>query len=261
MMSSNLSKFIAPLIVLIVVLGLWHWSAERSLVPSYILPAPTIVMDRLLGTLPLMLSFSVITGIEILVGFGLAVLLGVVFAWLIAHVRLFEDAFYPWLVFVQVVPKVALGPLLVVWMGVGFLPKVLISFLLAFFPVMIDTLVGLKSVSRDYVFLLRSMGASPMKRFWRFQLPYALPHIFASLKVAVTLAAVGAIVGEFIGADKGLGYALIVATGTMDTALLFVALIWISGLSLVLYAAVGVLERIFVSWHAVARHNELRTAA
>jgi NitT/TauT family transport system permease protein len=100
-----------------------------------------------------------------------------------------------------------------------------------------------------------------MKRFWRFQLPYALPHIFASLKVAVTLAAVGAIVGEFIGADKGLGYALIVATGTMDTPLLFVALIWISGLSLVLYAAVGVLERIFVSWHAVARHNELRTAA
>ncbi len=257
-MSSNVSKLIAPLAVLIVVLALWHWSAERSLIPSYVLPAPTVVLDRLLATLPLMLSYSAVTSIEILVGFGLAVLLGVTFAWLIAYVQLFEDAFYPWLVFVQVVPKVALGPLLVVWMGVGFLPKVLISFLLAFFPIMIDTLVALKSVSRDYVFLLRSMGARPMKRFWRFQLPHALPHIFASLKIAITLAAVGAIVGEFIGADKGLGYALIVATGTMDTTLLFVALIWISVLSLVLYAAVGILERTFISWHATARHNELR---
>ncbi len=257
-MRRPLSKLIAPLVVLIVMLGLWHWSAERSLIPSYVLPAPTVVLERLLSTVPLMLSYSLVTAVEILVGFGLAVVLGVIFAWLIAHVQLFEDAFYPWIVFVQVVPKVALGPLLVVWMGVGFLPKVLISFLLAFFPVMIDTLVGLKSVSRDYVFLLRSMGATPLKRFWRFQLPHALPHIFGSLKIAVTLAAVGAIVGEFIGADKGLGYALIVATGTMDTTLLFVALIWISALSLVLYAAVGALERVFVSWHATARHSELR---
>jgi NitT/TauT family transport system permease protein len=256
-MRRPLSKLIAPLVVLIVVLALWHWSAERSLIPSYVLPAPTVVLERLLSTIPLMLSYSLVTTIEILVGFGLAVVLGVIFAWLIAHVQLFEDAFYPWIVFVQVVPKVALGPLLVVWMGVGFLPKVLISFLLAFFPVMIDTLVGLKSVSRDYVFLLRSMGATPLKRFWRFQLPHALPHIFASLKVAVTLAAVGAIVGEFIGADKGLGYALIVATGTMDTTLLFVALAWISVLSLVLYAAVGLLERVFISWHSSARHSEL----
>ena len=143
---------------------------------------------------------------------------------------IFEQAFYPWLVFIQVLPKVALGPLLVVWFGVGFLPKALVSFLLAFFPIMIDTLVGLKSVQRDYVFLLRSMGASPLKRFLLFQLPYALPHIFASLKVAITLAVVGAIVGEFIGADKGLGYVLIVATGTLDTVLIFVALVWISAL-------------------------------
>jgi NitT/TauT family transport system permease protein len=170
----------------------------------------------------------------------------------------FEQAFYPWIVFVQVLPKVALGPLLVVWLGIGFLPKALVSFLLAFFPIMIDTLAGLKSVQRDHVFLLRSMGASPWKKFMQFQLPHALPYIFASLKVAITLAVVGAIVGEFIGADNGLGYVLISATGTMDTVLLFVALVWISVLSLLLYATVSLFERIFVSWHAAARHDQIR---
>ena len=122
---------------------------------------------------------------------------------------------------------------------------------------MIDTLIGLKSVQRDYIFLLRSMGATPLRRFLGFQLPHALPFIFAGLKVAVTLAAVGAIVGEFIGADKGLGYVLIVATGTMDTVLIFVALLWISLISLLFYALVGLFERFFVS--GMPRHATTRS--
>jgi NitT/TauT family transport system permease protein len=259
-MNDKLAKILYPTAVLILVMALWQWGADRSLFPSYILPAPSEVALRTQATFSVMLDHAAVTTMEIILGFALALVLGVLLAWLIAFVRVFEQAFYPWLVFIQVLPKVALGPLLVVWMGVGYLPKILVSFLLGFFPIMIDTLVGLKSVPRDYTFLLRSMGAGPLKRFWRFQLPYALPHIFASLKVGITLAAVGAIVGEFIGADKGLGYVLIVATGTMDTTLLFVALIWISVLSLLLYAVVGGFERIFVSWHAVARHAEVRDA-
>jgi NitT/TauT family transport system permease protein len=259
-MNDRVARILYPAIVFALMIAVWQWGADRSLFPAYVLPAPSEVANRTIATWSVMAGHAVVTTLEILLGFALAMLLGVVFAWLIAYSRLFEQAFYPWLVFIQVLPKVALGPLLVVWIGVGFLPKVLVSFLLAFFPIMIDTLVGLKSVPRDYVFLLRSMGAGPLKRFWRFQLPYALPHIFASLKVGITFAAVGAIVGEFIGADKGLGYVLIVATGTMDTTLLFVALVWISVLSLVLYALVGFFERIFVSWHATARHSELRDA-
>jgi NitT/TauT family transport system permease protein len=260
-MKDSVARVVYPTVVLIVVVALWQWGADKSLFPSYILPAPSMVAVRTTETMTIMFGHAVVTTMEILLGFALAVLLGVFLAWMIAYVRVFEQAFYPWLVFIQVLPKVALGPLLVVWIGIGFVPKVLVSFLLAFFPIMIDTLVGLKSVPRDYVFLLRSMGAGPLRRFWRFQLPYALPHIFASLKVGITLAAVGAIVGEFIGADKGLGYVLIVATGTMDTTLLFVALVWISLLSLLLFALVVLFERIFVSWHAAARHSELRDAA
>lgn len=257
-MNDIISRIVYPTLVFVVLVLAWQWGAQRSLFPAYVLPAPSTIAVRAAVTVPVMLEHAAVTTVEILCGFVLAIVLGVILAWMLAHVRIFQQAFYPWLVFIQVVPKVALGPLLVVWVGIGFLPKVLVSFLLAFFPIMIDTLVGLKSVQRDYVFLLRSMGASPLKRFVHFQLPHALPHIFAALKVGITLAAVGAIVGEFIGADKGLGYVLIVATGTMDTVLIFVALAWISLLSLLLYALVCVFERVFVSWHTSMRHGEIR---
>jgi NitT/TauT family transport system permease protein len=260
-MRDMVPAIVYPSLVFVTLIFFWQLGADRSLFPAYVLPAPSAIALRLWATTPLMFSHAVVTTTEILCGFALAVVLGVFLAWMLAHVRAFEQAFYPWLVFIQVLPKVALGPLLVVWVGIGFLPKALVSFLLAFFPVMIDTLVGLKSVERDFVFLLRSMGTRPLTRFLRFQLPHALPHIVASLKVAVTFAAVGAIVGEFIGADRGLGYVLIVATGTLDTVLIFVALVWISLLSMVLYGLVCWAERIFVSWHAVARHSEIRDSA
>jgi NitT/TauT family transport system permease protein len=260
-MNDLVARIVYPIVVFIVVVAAWQWGASRELFPAYILPAPSIIALRVAATLPIMFGHAVVTTTEILCGFILAVIFGVLLAWMLAHIRIFEQAFYPWLVFIQVLPKVALGPLLVVWLGVGFLPKALVSFLLAFFPIMIDTLVGLKSAQRDYVFLLRSMGASRVKRFLLFQLPFALPHIFASFKVAITLAVVGAIVGEFIGADRGLGYVLIVATGTLNTVLMFVALAWISALSMLLYAVVCLFEYVFVSWHAAARRLETRDAA
>ncbi len=223
--------------------------------PAYILPSPGAVSERFVETAPLLAWNSAVTAGEVLCGFLLAIAVGISLAWLVAYVRIFEQAFYPWLVLVQVVPKVAIGPLLVVWMGVGFAPKVLVSFLLAFFPIMIETLSGLQSVQRDSLFLLRSMGAQPLKTFWHFHLPHALPHIFASLKVAITLAVVGAIVGEFIGANEGLGYVLIVSTGNLDTVLMFVALIWVSALSLVLYTTIIILEHYFISWHSSVRRE------
>src|SRR5690606_27960488 len=144
-------------------------------------------------------------------------------------------------------------PLIIIWLGFGLLPKVLISFLLAFFPIMIDTIIGMKSVERDAVFLLRSMGAGPRRIFFNLRLPNALPHIFGSLKVAVTLATVGALLGEFIGADNGLGYVLIFANGSMDTTLMFAALVWISVLALAFYALVSLAEKVFLSWHVSQR--------
>lgn len=245
----------APLAVFVIVILAWEAGARSGLFPPYILPAPSAIAARCIATFSLLASHCLITSAEIVLGFLLAAVVGIALAALIVYVRIIEEAIYPWLVVVQVLPKVALGPLFVVWLGVGFVPKVVISFLLAFFPIMIDSIIGLRSINRDSVFLLQSMGANRLKRFYFLQLPNALPHIFGSLKVAITLATVGAIVGEFIGADKGLGYTLVLATGTIDTVLIFVALIWITVLSLLFFALISALERLCVSWHTSWRQD------
>jgi NitT/TauT family transport system permease protein len=254
-MPDSAARIVYPFAILIVCLIVWAWVVDHSLVPAYVLPAPTDVLDRLRSSFSLLAMHTATTAYEVFCGFLLAIFVGVTLAWLIAHSKIFKQAFYPWLIFIQVIPKVAIGPLLVVWIGVGFLPKVLVSFLLAFFPVLIDTLSGLRSVQRESTYLLQSMGSSPYKSFRYFHLPHALPHIFASLKVAITFAVVGAVVGEFIGADKGLGYVLIVSTGNLDTVLMFVALIWTSVMSLAFYGIIIVLEAIFLSWHPSQREE------
>ncbi|HUA55278.1 MAG TPA: ABC transporter permease [Candidatus Sulfotelmatobacter sp.] len=246
-----------PALIFVVLVAGWEAGARAGLFPRYLLPAPSDVLARCLTTADLMGWHALMTCDEIVVGFVLAASVGVLLAAVIVFVRPFEQAIYPWLVVVQVVPKVAIGPLLVVWLGIGFLPKIVISFLLAFFPVLISTMVGLRSVQQDSVFLLRSMGAGPLKCFVYLQLPNALPQIFGSLKVAITLAIVGALVGEFVGADHGLGYVLVVSTGTLDTVLMFVAFVWITGVSLLLYALVAVVEKLCVSWHVSQRSGPL----
>jgi NitT/TauT family transport system permease protein len=248
-----------PSLIFVVVIAAWELGARNGLFPTYILPAPSLIVVRLASTWQLMLPHCLATCGEVILGFLLAVVVGIFLAAIIVYVRALEQAIYPWLVVIQVVPKVALGPLFVVWLGVGFFPKILIAFLLAFFPIMIDSIVGLRSIHRDSIFLLKSMGAGHTKRFFYLHLPNALPHIFGSLKVAITLAMVGAIVGEFIGAEKGLGYVLVVATGMLDTVLIFVALAWITAVSILFFMIISVLEKFFVSWHASLRNDGFAT--
>ena len=240
-------------LIFVVLCALWEAGARAGLYPPYVLPAPSAISFRLRDTAGILFYQMLVTAGEILAGFFLAVAIGVLLAAAVVFVRFIERAVYPWLVVIQVIPKVALGPLLIVWLGFGYFPKILISFLLAFFPIMIDTIIGMKSVEPEAIFLLRSMGAGDVKIFYFLRLPNALPHVFGSLKVAITLATVGALVGEFIGADRGLGYVLILANGSMDTTLMFAALVWISLLALAFYAAVAWTERACLRWHVSHR--------
>jgi NitT/TauT family transport system permease protein len=242
-----------PTAVFVLLIAAWEIAARTGVLPAYVVPAPSAILVRFVSTFHLMLWHSALTSYEIFAGFLLGTVVGIGLAGLILSVRVFEQALYPWLVVLQVVPKVAIGPLLVVWLGVTVTPKILIAFLLAFFPVMIAAISGLRSADASGVLLLRSMGASAVKRFWYLQLPNALPQILASMKVAVTLAVVGAIVGEFVGADEGLGYVLITAAGSLDAVLMFVALLWITLISLVFYAAVAWFEQVIVGWHVSIR--------
>ncbi|MGH6673698.1 MAG: ABC transporter permease [Xanthobacteraceae bacterium] len=242
--------FIVGFVLIVVV---WEAGARLGLYPPYLLPAPSTIARRFVDTFGTMVPQMVVTAIEIAIGFVIALVGGVLMAGLTSFFKFVERALYPWLVITQVIPKIALGPLFIVWLGFGLLPKVLIAFLLAFFPIMIGTMIGLRSVERNSIFLLRTMGAGRMGIFWYVQLPNALPHLFGSLKVAITLAAVGAIVGEFIGANNGLGYVLVLSNGTLDTSLMFVSLVWISVLALAFYGVVVVAERLLLHWHVSQR--------
>ncbi len=178
----------------------------------------------------------------------------------ISYSRTVESFVYPLLVFSQSVPKVAIAPLFVVWFGFGIVPKVIAAFLLGFFPVVVSTVQGFKSVEPDVIDLARSMGANPLKIFLKFRLPQALPSIFSGLKVSVTLAVVGAVVGEFVGSNSGIGFVLQRATGTFDLPLMFAALVVLSTLGVLLFLAVELVERWLMPWHASQRHDMNATA-
>lgn len=228
---------------------LWEAGVRFGEVPAYLLPPPSMILMRIISDYRALFMHTMVTVNEVLIGFALAIAVSIPLAALLAQFRSLERAFYPILVASQTVPKVAIAPLFVVWFGFGLLPKILIAFLICFFPILIDALIGFRSTPKEVIWLARSMGASRRRIFLNFQLPAALPNIFAGLKVASTLAVVGAVVGEFVAADRGLGYQLIVANGMLDVVLSFAILVVLSVVGIVLFALVDLVERLLLPWH------------
>jgi NitT/TauT family transport system permease protein len=247
-----------PAISVIVLLVSWELACKSFSVPHYILPAPSSIAVEIWKQRMTLLTNTVPTLEIILLGFGLAIVVGLPLAVLIVWSTPLKLALYPILVSSQTVPKVAIAPLLVLWLGYGILPKVLVTFLICFFPITIDAVVGLRSVPTETILLARSIGASGWKTFVKIKLPHALPNIFAGLKVAITLAVVGSIVAEFVGADRGLGYLLMVASGNLDTTFLFADLVVLVVLGMGLYLAIEGFETAFIPWHVSKRSDELR---
>jgi NitT/TauT family transport system permease protein len=174
---------------------------------------------------------------------------------LISYSKLVESFVYPLLVFSQSIPKIAVAPLFVVWFGFGIIPKIIVAFLLGVFPVVVSTVMGFKSVEQDMVDLARSMGSTRMQMFFKINLPQALPAIFSGMKVSITLAVVGAVVGEFVGSNSGIGYVLQKANGNFDLPLMFAALVVLSMIGVILFALLDVIERLMIPWHASQRND------
>lgn len=252
---------LGPWLVALGALLAWELGVRIGGVPAYLLPPPSSILRRIVTDHRLLAMHTWATGIEVLAGFALAIVVSIPLAAILARFRPLESALYPLLVASQTIPKVAIAPLLVVWFGFGLLPKVLIVFLIAFFPIVVDSMVGFRSVPREVTWLARSMGASQWDTFRRISVPAALPHIFAGLKVASTLAVVGAVVGEFVAADRGLGYQLIVANGVMDVQLSFALLLVLSVLGVALYTCIDLLERAALPWHVSQRRTVVAAAA
>lgn len=242
-----------PIGLTVLVLGGWEMAVRLDNVPRYLLPPPSIIAVTFVADWRMIYLNIEPTLVSILGGFALSVVIGVPLAILIVFSRVAERLLYPPMVASQAIPKVAVAPLFIVWMGYGITPKVWIAFLIAFFPIVIDTVIGLRSVPPEMLQLGRSMGGGTFRVFLKLRLPNALPNLFAGMKVAIALAVVGAITGEFVGSQAGLGYLLTSASGQMDTALVFAVLVMISVIAIVLFAIIEGLERLAIPWHASMR--------
>lgn len=247
------ANLIAPTLAALAALVVW-WGIVRVFeIPDYLLPAPQAVAARLVKEWPVLLRHGSYTLLSVLTGFVSAVAIGVPLAFGIVLSRSMERVTMPFLVMSQTVPKVAIAPILVVWLGFGILPKIAIVFLISFFPIVVSTVVGLKNVETDMIDLVRSMGARTLKIMLRVRGPSALPQMFAGFKIAVCLAVVGAIVGEFVGSDRGLGYLLLTSSGTLDGTLVWSALFVLIAMGITLFAVVSKLERLAIPWHVSVR--------
>jgi NitT/TauT family transport system permease protein len=226
-------------------------------IPDYLLPAPQDVAARMVKEWPVLWKHGTYTLLSVLTGFAAGVAIGVPLAFGIVLSRSMERIAMPFLVMSQTIPKVAIAPILVVWLGFGILPKIAIVFLISFFPIVVSTVVGLKSVETDMIDLVRSMGARTVKIMLRVRGPSALPQMFAGFKIAVCLAVVGAIVGEFVGSDRGLGFLLLTSTGSLDGTLVWSALFVLIAMGVTLFAIVSKLERLAIPWHISVRAEDV----
>ncbi len=256
---ARLVPYLYPLATLTALVIAWQLVARLTGVSRLLLPAPTDIATTFVAALPLLAHMSAITAAEFLLGFGLSVVVGVPLGALLVYARPVELAVYPLLVASQTIPKAAIAPIFVVWLGAGLTSKILIAFTIAFFPIVIDTAIGLRAAPAEVINVVRSMGASAFQVFWFVRFPNALPNIFGGLKVASTLAVVGAIVGEFVSAEKGLGYLVLVANGELNTTLVFASVVTLSLLGVIFYFLLEVLERFVIRWHVSARRLETGT--
>jgi NitT/TauT family transport system permease protein len=243
----------AVVITLFGVLTAWELAVDLGAVPRFVLPAPSDIGASMVAHAGSLLAHCWVTLLETLAGFGLSVAIGIPLAVLIVYSRFFDRVLYPILVASQAVPKVALAPILLVALGYSVLPKIIVAFLIAFFPVVVNTVTGLASVDRDTLNLMHSMGATKMDVFLKVRFPHAVPSMIAGFKVAIALAVVGAVVGEFVGSRSGLGYYLLLATGNFDTPLVFACVVCLTVMGIVLFYTVGLLEFALGRWNRVAR--------
>lgn len=239
------------MLLLVVLLGGWEWAVHWFNWSALILPAPSRIATTFMNGIVsgyfwphfLQTTYEVVCGLFL--GSSLGFVLGIV----LAQSRFWQSVLMPYVLTSQVIPKLALAPLLTLWLGFGFLPMVVITALVCFFPVLENTLTGLQQTDKARLELFQMLGASRWQTLWRLRLPIGLPYTLSGLRVAAVLALVGAIVGEFIGANQGLGALIIAAQGSMDTALMFAVLILITFLGLCLYYLTLVLQRLILRFY------------
>lgn len=260
---SRVRPAIAPALVIVLLLCAWQaaarWDilADAFAIRDYLIPAPTDIAQALWEDRSLLADNAWVTLQEVLLGFGLAAVAGVAFAVLIHLSATARGALYPLLIASQTIPIIVLAPIFVVWFGFGVVPKLLIIALICFFPITVNTLDGLRSIDSELLKMMRTLGAGRVQRLIRAEAPAALPYAFSGAKVAVAVAVIGAVFGEWAGANDGLGHLMQSAQSQLLTARVFAAIVVLSAMAIALFALLTLLERRLVPWHRP--DHELRT--
>lgn len=227
----------------------WELASRLLEMPAYVLPPPTEVVTEFMGRWRPVMANAWITTRVILLGYLISVVVSIPLALVFAFSRVLQSTLYPLIVLFQIVPKIALAPLFIIWFGFGVMPKLLMVFLLSFFPIIVSSISGFQSINSEIMDFTRSTGAGAWKVFRKVRLPAALPSIFIGLKVATVLAPTAAIVAEFVASDSGLGFLLLQFNGDLDTAMSFATIAVLSIVGITLYYSVEMIERLTIPWH------------
>jgi NitT/TauT family transport system permease protein len=253
---SSVTNIIEPVVFFAVLLILWEVLVELIQVPAFILPPPGDLWSSFIKKLPILGHHSLITFVEAGGGFALSLVLGVTFAIAVVYSRHLQNTLYPLIVILYAMPKSAFAPLMVIWVGYGLTSKIAIAFLVAFFPIVVNTVVGLKEVEPELLELARINRGTQFDVFKKIRLPNSIPFMFAGIKVAIVLSVTGAIVAEFVAANEGLGYLVLQANYSLDTAFALVVLLILAILSLALFWLIEIIQKKVAPWSAEVRQVE-----
>lgn len=248
-----MQRYVLPTLSVLAILVAWEAAVWLFGISRFVLPSPIVVAREAGPHWRELLQHTSVTAYETVLGFALAFLIAFSSAVLIVYVALAREAIYPLLVIAQVMPKTAIAPVLLLWLGFGLWAKVSLAMLIAFFPIVVTTIQGLQAVEPELLDLVRSLGAGGGKVFYKLRVPRAMPHIFDGLKISITLAVVGAVVGEFIGASSGLGFLILRASYDANTIMMFAAMGLSATLGLIYFGGIMLLERACMPWYVQRR--------
>lgn len=250
----NLRRWGASVLILVGLLVAWEAWVQVGNVPRWQLPAPTAIAQELVNSWDLLWGHTLVTLQEVVLGFLAALLTGLLLAAGIAYSRVLERSVYPLVIASQTIPIIAIAPLLLIWVGYGIAPKVIVVALISFFPISVNTVDGLRSVDPDMLNMMRTLGASRWQIFTKLQVPASLPQMFTGIKIGVAVSVIGAVIGEWVGASAGLGYLMTYSQPLFLTARVFAAIVVLSVMGIALFLVASLLERLMLPWY----HTEKR---
>ena len=246
-----------PLLILLVLVAAWELWVQVGDVPKWQLPAPSAIARELVESRALLWDHTLVTLKEVALGFAVALAAGVLLATLIAYSRILERSIYPIVIASQTIPIIAIAPLLLIWVGYGTTPKVIVVALISFYPIAVNTVDGLKSVDPDMVNMMRTLGASRLQVFTKLQIPASLPFMFSGIKIGISVSVIAAVIGEWVGASAGLGYLITYSQPLFLTDRVFAAIVVLSAMGISLFVLASVLERVMLPWY----HTEKQAKA